>query len=127
MGIHPEWQHTITNLDIKIATALLKIISRASRDLAKVVNLREEEAAKYRRLISGRQIAWVIYFHYRMSKTDICITEFKDLINIKLKTGAKGFLRDWDYCLLGMREQPPDNYLESLFRHEIENTQHSNT
>ena len=53
-------------LDVKIASALNKIIQNSH--FKKKVSLEEQKAQKEDRFLRGRQIAFMIYEHFRVTK-----------------------------------------------------------
>ena len=105
-------------LDAKAADSLSKLVHG---DLARQLLIMETELfEKYEKMLKGRQIAWLINKHFKMSETEGAILEFEDILNVDLKNGnLKQFLHDLDMALLAMNELPSANQLESLFRRQL--------
>ena len=105
------------SLDAKISAGLSKVIHG---ELARIVTLREEEASMKGEMLMGRQLAWMIFDHFKISEQEGPILEYKDLFALEFKTNLKGFLNEWDSVILGMKTVPAVDILESLFRAELE-------
>jgi hypothetical protein len=106
------------SLDAKLATALGNILTG---ELARQINVVEERLALQMKMIKGRQIAWMIFEHFRITETEGAILEFEDLIAIELRgDNIKQFLNDWESCLINLKAVPPPEILESLFRKQLE-------
>ena len=70
-------------LDAKIAFALKKIIS--NRHFRKRVNVEEQRAQKHDRFLQRRQIAYMIYDHFRATGAHDAALDLSDLFNVSLK------------------------------------------
>ena len=108
-------------LDAKIATGLGTILVG---DLSRQINVIEEGLAAQRKRLKGRQIAWVMYEHFRISDTEGAILEFRYLLAIELKRdNLNTLLNEWESCLIGLKTVPPQDILESLFRKQLERSE----
>ena len=76
-------------------------------------------------MLNGRQLAWLIYNHYKRSEAEASMTNFMDLLSIKIRgDDLNKFLSDWDHCLLGMKKQPETEVLEGLFVENVSKCSH---
>ena len=76
---------------------------------------------KKEKLLQGRQMAWIIYQHYKTSEQDGAILEITDLLGIQHNyKNLKGFMSAWESTLEGMKEQPSDDMLETLLLAQLE-------
>ena len=87
MENHKKWQTiTVTDnyarLDSIIGTGLSQIFRG---EFARSVMILEEEAQKKGSLMLGRQLAWLLYEHYRIRVEEGAVLEFRDLMNVKIK------------------------------------------
>ena len=72
-------------------------------------------------MLRGRQIAWYIYHHFRLSEAEGCILELNDLVKVELKgDNLVSFQNDWNAVLTHMKKRPEPEELESLFRTQLE-------
>ena len=69
-------------LDAMIASALKKIIS--SVHFRRGVSVEEQRAQKYDRFLRGRQIAYMIYEHFRATEAHEAVQGLSDLFNFSL-------------------------------------------
>ena len=105
-------------LDVKLAAGLARILNGEFE--RQVTVLKEKAAAEYK-LIGGRQVAFLMNQHFRMSTVDGALLEFDDLMALQLKgDNLRGFMNDWEMTLLGLKKRPGDEYLECLFKRQIE-------
>ena len=109
------------SLDAKIAAGLSKILHG---EFAREVQVHEEAAALKRTLFKGRQVAWLIRQHFKQSEVDAAILEKEDILTVELKgDNLRGFMTDWNRCLLAQRNRPEDEWLEALFGRQIEKSE----
>ena len=60
-------------------------------------------------MLTGRQIAWMIYEHFRLTDMDGAVLEFTDLLRVELKgDNLRAFDTSWDETLLAMAQMPED-------------------
>ena len=84
------------------------------------INVMEERAAIKGEMINGRQIAWMIYDHFKLTAQDGAILNFTDLQSVTLKgDNVAQFMNNWEMTLSGMNKIPTDDILESLFQSQI--------
>ena len=101
-------------LDAKIALALNKIIHDSH--FKRKVSLEEQKAQKEDRFLRGRQIAYLIYDHFRVTGIEDSVENYTDLFTIALRNDdIQEFDSKWDGILLSMTKIPPDNILEGLY------------
>ena len=80
----------------------------------------EEHQIRHGKMLTGRQIAWKIYQHFKVTDLETSVMEFTDLCNLRLRgDNLRGFNTAWDDTLLGMKRIPDEDYLESLYRAQI--------
>ena len=105
-------------LDARIASALNKIIHNSH--FKRRISLEEQKAQKQDRFLRGRQIAYLIYDHFRVTGTHDSVENYTDLFTIVLPNdGIQEFDSKWDGILLSMTKIPPDDILEGLYRLRI--------
>ena len=105
-------------LDARIASALNKIIQNAR--FKKKVSLEEMKAHKEDRFLRGRQIACLIYEHFRVTGANDSVENYADLFTVVLQNdNIQEFDTKWDEVLLSMTQIPTDDILESLYKLRI--------
>ena len=113
-------------LDARIASALSKIIHNSQ--FKRRISLEEQKAQKQDRFLRGRQIAYLIYDHFRVTGTHDSVEHHADLFTAGLRNDdIQEFDSKWDGILLSMTKIPPDDILEGLYKlriRESEKTQH---
>ena len=87
----------------------------------------EIELAKKKEMMTGRQILWHIFQHYRISSIEGGILEFEDLISVELRgDNLQAFVNEWELTLSGMADQPHDQMARvPLLRAYEQSTQRS--
>ena len=105
-------------LDARIASALNKIIHNSH--FKRKTSLEERKAQKEDRFLRGRQIAYLIYDHFRVTGTHDSVENYTDLFTIGLRNDdIQEFDSKWDGILLSMTKIPPDDILEGLYKKRI--------
>ena len=105
-------------LDARIASALNKIIHNSH--FKRKISLEEQKAQKEDRFLRGRQIAHLIYDHFRVTGTDDSVENYTDLFTIALRNDdIQEFDSKWDGILLSMTKIPHDDILEGLYKLRI--------
>ena len=100
-------------LDARIASALNKIIHNFH--FKGKVSLEEQKAQKEDRFLRGRQIAYLIYDHFRVTGSHDSVENYTDLFTIVLRNDdIQEFDSKWDGILLSMTKIPQDDILEGL-------------
>ena len=95
-------------LDAKIASALNKIIQNTR--FKKKVSLEEMNAHKEDRFLRGRQIAYLIYDHFRVTMSHDSVENYADLFTVGLRNDdIQEFDSKWDGILLPMTKIPHDD------------------
>ena len=69
--------------DARIASGLYTIIS-GSGEFAHHIKLLESRAEKEGKMLKGRQLAWLIYQHFRVKEGDEAILEIKNLMAVQI-------------------------------------------
>ena len=102
-------------LDAKIASALNTIIHNSQ--FKRRISLEEQKAQKEDRFLRGRQIACLIYDHFRVTGSHDSVENYTDLFTIVLRNDdIQEFDSKWDGFLLSMTKIPHDDILEGLHR-----------
>ena len=105
-------------LDARIASALNKIIHNSL--FRRKISLEEQEAQKEDRFLRGRQIASLIYDHFRVTGSHDSVENYTDLFAIVLgNDDIQEFDSKWDGILLSMTKIPHDDILEGLYKLRI--------
>ena len=105
-------------LDVRIASALNKIIHNSQ--FKRRISLEEQKAQKEDRFLRGRQIAYLIYDHFRVTGTHDSVENYTDLFTIVLRNDdIQEFDSKWDGILMSMTKIPPDDILEGLTKFRI--------
>jgi len=106
-------------LDVKLSLAFSRILS-ACPDLHREINLEENRAQHGGSMLTGRQVTWMVYRHFRLSESDASIAELTELFEVKVKGGdVRKFLYDWDMCLHRMKHGIDIVHLEDLFKKQL--------
>ena len=105
-------------LDARIASALNKIIHNSQ--FKRRISLEEQKAQKEDRFLRGRQIAYLIYDHFRVTGSHDSVENYTDLFTIVLRNDdIQEFDSKWDGNLLSMTKIPHDDILEGLYKLRI--------
>ena len=105
-------------LDARVASALNKIIHNSQ--FKKRISLEEQKAQKEDRFLRGRQIAYLIYDHFRVTGSHDSVENYTDLFTIVLRNDdIQEFDSKWDGILLSMTKIPHDDILEGLYKLRI--------
>ena len=102
-------------LDARIASALNKIIHNSH--FKRKISLEEQKAQKEDSFLRGRQIAYLIYEHFRVTVTDSSVENYTDLFTIVFRNDdIQEFDSKWDGILLSMTKIPFHDILEGLYK-----------
>ena len=102
-------------LDARIASPLNKIIHNSQ--FKRRISLEEQKAQKEDRFLRGRQIAYLIYDHFRVTGANDYVENYTDLFTIVLRNDdIQEFDSKWDGILLSITKIPPDDILEGLYK-----------
>ena len=105
-------------LDARIASALNKIIHYSQ--FKRRISLEEQKAQKEDRFLRGRQIAYLIYDHFRVTGTHHSVENYTDQFTTVLRNDdIQEFDSKWDGILLSMTKIPHDDILEGLYKLRI--------
>ena len=109
-------------LDARISSALNKTIHDSQ--FKKRINLEEQKAQKQDRFLRGRQIAYLIYDHFRVTGGHDSVENYADLFTIVLRNDdIQEFDSKWDGILLSMTKIPDDDILEGLYKLRIRDSE----
>ena len=98
----------------RIASALNKIIHNSH--FKRRISLEEQKAQKQDSFLRGRQIAYLIYDHFRVIGSQDAVENYADLFTIGLRNDdIQEFDSKWDGILLSMTKIPPDDILGGLY------------
>ena len=79
-----------------------------------------ESSHKEDRFLRGRQIAYSIYEHFRVTGANDSVENYADLFTIVLRNDdIQEFDSQWEEILLSMTQIPSDDILESLYKLRI--------
>ena len=105
-------------LDARIASALNRIIHNSH--FKRTVSLEEQKAQKDDRFLRGRQIAYLIYEHFRVTGANDSVETYADLFTVVLRNDdIQAFDSKWDEMLLSMTQIPSDEILEGLYKSRL--------
>jgi hypothetical protein len=83
--------------------------------------LEKERLALKGKLLKGRQIYKMLFNHYRVAEAEGAVLEFRDLLNVRMKgDNIEKCWSEFELMLMGLKERPTDNILESLVRAQLE-------
>ena len=99
-------------LDAKIASALNKIIIFSH--FKRRINLEEQKTQKQDSFLRGRQIAYLIYDCFRVTRVNDSVENHTDLFTINLRNDdIQEFDSKWDGILLSMTKIPHDDIVRT--------------
>ena len=105
-------------LDARIASALNKIIHNSQSK--RRISLEEQKAQKQDRFVRGRQVAYLIYDHFRVTGSHDSVEHCADLFTVVLRNDdIQEFGSEWDGILLSMTKIPHDEILKGLYKLRI--------
>ena len=105
-------------LDARIASALNKITHNSY--FKRRISLEEQKAQKQDSFLCGRQVAYLIYDHFRVTGSHDSVENYTDLFTIVLRNDdIQEFDSKWDGILLSMMKIPHDDILEGLYKLRI--------
>ena len=101
-------------LDARIASALNEIIHNSQ--FKRRISLEEQKAQKQDSFLRGRQIAYMIYDHFRVIGSHDSVENNTDLFTIVLRNDdVQEFDSKWDGILWSMTKIPQEEILEGLY------------
>ena len=105
-------------LDARVASALNNIIHNSH--FKRRISLEEQKAQKQDSFLRGRQNAYLIYDHFRVTGSHDSVENFSALFTIVLRNDdVQEFDSKWDGILLSMTQIPHDDILEGLYKLRI--------
>ena len=103
---------------MKIALAVNQIIQNSQ--FKKKVTVEEQKAQKEDWFLRGRQIAFMIYGHFRVTGAHDTVFDYADLFSVTLRDeNNQEFDTRWDEVLLSMSRITSNEILESLYKLRI--------
>ena len=91
-------------------------------DLRRDIKFIKQQCIAQHKLLSGRQIVWMLYDHMRLSDADN-VYEFVDLQKLTVLGGNLEQSRDkWQRILFCLRRPPDTMELESALRRRLEDS-----
>ena len=113
-------------IDAKIASALNRIIQNTQ--FKRKVSLEEQKAQKQDSFLRGRQIAYLIYDHFRVTGSHDSVKNYTDLFTIVLRNDdIQEFDSKWDGILWSMTKIPSDDILEGLYKLRVRESENLKT
>ena len=112
-------------LDVKIASSLKKIITNPY--LKKRVNLEERKTQMQDPFLRGRQIAYMISQHFRVTGAHEAVLDYTDLRISLHYDGIQDFDARWDHAQRSTSEVLQYSILESLCKMRIRESDHIRT
>ena len=104
-------------LSAKLAKDIEKIFSG---EFKRKVNVKEIEVSKEGRMMTGRQLVWMMYQHFQMSDVDSAMQDWDEFIHVELKgDNLPQFWHDWETACLNVRDIPDERFLETLYRKQL--------
>ena len=74
-------------------------------------------------MVKGRQITWRVYQHFKTSDLDGAMLQWDELTKLKLHgDNLSRFLSDWETTCLNVGQLPDENFMEEMFRTQLENS-----
>ena len=102
-------------LDMMMTAALKKCYDRQTH-FRKNISVEEQRAQKNDRFLRGRQIAFVIYDHFRSTGSYDQIQGLSGLFSIRLENDdIQDFVRRWEQALISANDPPSNKILEGLY------------
>ena len=72
-------------------------------------------------MLGGRQVAWLIRDHFKITETNDAFVEFIDLLNVELKgDNLVAFQNDWDMTIQGIADPTDPQILEALYKKQLD-------
>ena len=107
-------------LDVMIASALKKLLN-TQRHFRKSASVEEQRAQKDDRFSRGRQIAYMIYAHFRATRAHEAVQHLSDLFNMLLHNDdVQDFDVRWDEAPLSVCEIPTELVFEGLYKSNLQ-------
>ena len=108
-------------LDAMIASALKKLLT--SVHFRKRVSVEEQRPQKYDRFLRGRQIAYMIYEHFRATGAYEAVQGLLDLFTMRLQNDdVQDFDARCDQALSAASEVPTEMALEGLYKQKLQDS-----
>ena len=107
--------------DAMMAPALKKLLTQVH--FRRRASVEKQRAQKYDRFLRGRQIAYMIYEHFRATGAYEAVQGLSDLFTFSLQNDdVQDFDVGWDQALLTASDMPSDVILEGLYKSELQDS-----
>ena len=108
----------LPTLNAKMAQALLV---KLYGEYGGAITLLDEQVQKEGKILTGAQVAWLVYQRYRVHASKAALMRREHLLQVQLRSdNLKMFLNDWNEVLHEMSEFVDDGMLATLFRAQLE-------
>ena len=107
-------------IDFKMSAALWKILKG---DMNRKLITEEKAQTKndQMNILTGRQIAYRIFEYFTLPAATKEQLDINHLFNLELKNdNLKQFSSRWDEIIIQLPEAPPDNWIEPMYRKQLE-------
>ena len=107
------------SLDLKLAAAMNTMLRSASNEFNIEVTLKKQDAEAEGKMLTGRQITWMIFKHYQCNPSLQQLYTIRDLTDLKLRDGDQG-LWTFNYMWQSMLKHMGPNVMnEDLLRETL--------
>ena len=111
--------HNFATLDMKIANSLWRTMPRDLRRQVSIWDSLQEKT--YNKMLNGRQLAWIIFDHFKMPEVTVRMFRLQDLMNLKLRDDSLAqYNFGWDEMLAGVQEIPAEDVMDALYSTQIQ-------
>ena len=108
------------SLDFKMSAALWKIL-KGDMNRKLLNEERLQTKSNPINILSGRQIAYRIFEHFSLPAAEKEHVDVNHLLNLELKDdNLKHFNSKWDEIVIQLQEEPPDNWIEPMYKKQLE-------
>ena len=109
-------------LDAMFASALKRLLDKYIR-FRQRVSVEEQRAQKYDRFLRGRQIAYMVYEHFRATRAYEAVQELSDLFSLRLQNDdVQDFDTRWEQAPLAASEIQTEMVLEGLYKSKLQDS-----
>ena len=104
---------------MKIANALWRIMPG---DLKRQVSIWDSfQEKQYNKMLNGRQLAWIIFDHFKMPEVTVRMFSLQGLMNLRLRDDSLAqYNLEWDEMLAGMPKIPAEDVMDALYSTQIQ-------
>ena len=92
--------------------------------LYKIINGDRKTAQKEKRLLKGKQVAWMMYEHFKVSDTDESVLDLNEMSEVELENDHVLLSNKRpDETVLVMKKQPDEDSLEHVYHRQLQKSQ----